>query len=76
MHGKGLYRWPDGNEYEGEYIFNIKEGNGIFRWKDGRIYEGSFEKGKPHGKGKLTVNGMRIDALFENGQYLGELQNE
>ena len=76
MHGNGLYKWPDGNEYEGEYIFNIKEGNGIFRWKDGRIYKGKFEKGKPHGKGILTVNGMSFDALFENGQYLGELQNE
>ena len=76
MHGKGLYKWPDGNEYEGEYINNIKEGDGIFRWKDGRIYKGNFENGKPHGKGKLTVNGISFNALFENGKFLGEIQND
>jgi len=76
MHGKGLYKWSDGNEYEGEYIYNKKEGDGIFRWKDGRIYKGNFENGKPHGKGKLTVNGISFNALFENGKFLGEIQND
>ena len=75
MHGRGIYKWPDGNQYEGEYINNIKEGQGEFRWKDGRIYKGSFKKGQPHGKGLLTVNGITLDAIFENGQYLGDLQS-
>ena len=74
MHGSGLYKWPDGNEYEGEYINNIKEGDGVFKWKDGRVYKGKFRNGRPHGKGILTVNGISVDAIFENGQYLGELQ--
>ena len=74
MHGNGLYKWPDGNEYEGEYINNIKEGDGVFKWKDGRVYKGKFKNGRPHGKGILTVNGISVDAIFENGQYLGELQ--
>ena len=74
MHGIGLYKWPDGSEYEGEYINNIKEGNGVFKWKDGRVYKGQFQNGKAHGKGILTVNGVSFDAIFENGQYLGELQ--
>ena len=74
MHGNGLYKWPDGNEYEGEYINNIKEGEGVFKWKDGRVYKGKFKNGRPHGKGILTVNGISFDAIFENGQYLGELQ--
>jgi len=74
MHGKGLYKWPDGNEYEGDYINNIKEGEGVFKWKDGRKYKGKFKNGRPHGKGILTVNGISFDAIFENGQYLGELQ--
>jgi hypothetical protein len=74
MHGKGKYKWPDGNEYEGEYIYNIKEGDGIFKWKDGRIYKGKFKNGKPHGKGILTVNGVNLNAIFEDGKYVGEFQ--
>ena len=75
MHGKGLYKWTDGNQYEGEYINNIKEGQGEFKWKDGRIYKGGFEKGRPHGKGLLTVKGITFDAIFDNGKYLGDLQS-
>ena len=75
MHGRGLYKWPDGNQYEGEYINNIKEGQGEFKWKDGRIYKGSFKKGKPHGKGLLTINGVTLNAIFDNGQYVGDLQS-
>ncbi len=72
MHGKGLYKWTDGNQYEGEYVNNIKEGQGEFKWKDGRIYKGAFKKGKPHGKGLLTVNGITLEAIFDNGKYLGD----
>ena len=75
MHGRGLYKWPDGNQYEGEYINNIKEGQGEFKWKDGRIYKGSFKKGKPHGNGLLIIKGITLNAIFDNGQYLGDLQS-
>ena len=37
MHGKGLYKWPDGGEYYGDYVNNIKEGNGRFKWVNGKI---------------------------------------
>ena len=73
MHGKGLYKWPDGNEYEGEYINNVKEGKGEFRWKDGRVYTGAFENGRPHGKGLLTVKGITFNAVFDEGRYLGDI---
>ena len=72
MHGKGIYKWPDGNQYEGQYINGIKEGYGEFRWADGRIYRGPFEKGKQHGFGKLTVNGRTFDAQFEKGKYIDD----
>ena len=45
-----------------------------FKWADGRIYKGPFKKGKQHGNGKLTVNGTTFDVIFENGKYMGELQ--
>ena len=44
-------------------------------WWDTFDYKGSFEKGRPHGKGLLTVKGITFDAIFENGKYLGDLQS-
>lgn len=40
MHGKGIFRWPDGRVYEGDYVDDKKEGFGKVIWPDGRIYEG------------------------------------
>ena len=46
MEGSGIYTWPDGRKYEGEYINDKKEGHGIFFWPDGRKYEGGWKNGK------------------------------
>jgi len=36
MHGRGVFTWPDGRKYEGEYVEDKKEGQGVFYWPDGR----------------------------------------
>jgi hypothetical protein len=46
MHGRGLFKWPDGRTYEGEYISDKKEGHGIFLWPDNRKYDGYWMRGK------------------------------
>ena len=68
MHGRGIYKWPDGGEYEGEYIHNIKEGQGVFKWASGRIFKGPFVNGKPHGKGVLTIDNTNYDVEFIEGK--------
>ena len=75
MHGKGLYKWPNGNEYEGEYVKNIKEGEGEIRWKNGKKFRGKFSKGVPHGRGILTRNGVEYEAYYENGKYVGKVND-
>ena len=42
MDGKGLFTWPDGRKYEGDYLNDKKHGFGIFTFKDGRVYEGEW----------------------------------
>lgn len=32
MDGKGLFIWPDGRSYEGEYKDDKKHGQGLFTW--------------------------------------------
>jgi hypothetical protein len=46
MHGRGLFKWPDGRSYEGEYVDDKKEGQGLFIWPDGRRYDGEWKEGK------------------------------
>ena len=32
MHGRGIFEWPDGRKYDGEYVNDKKEGYGVFEW--------------------------------------------
>lgn len=40
MSGKGVFLWPDGRKYEGDYKNDVKEGYGRLEWPDGKVYEG------------------------------------
>ena len=46
MEGYGVFEWPDGRKYEGEYKDDKKEGYGTFYWPDGRKYTGAWLNGK------------------------------
>ena len=41
-HGKGIFTWPEGNKYEGEYLNDKRHGYGIYTWPDGKKYEGEY----------------------------------
>lgn len=68
MEGKGLFTWPDGRKYEGEYKNDKKCGFGVFYWPDGRIYRGEWLEGKQHGRGEYTSKkGTVREGVWENG---------
>jgi hypothetical protein len=75
MHGKGLYKWPNGGEYYGDYVNNIKEGFGIFRWNNGKTYEGEFKNGKPNGMGKLKTHKREMEVEFKDGKLISNVQD-
>ncbi len=43
MHGKGIFKWPDGRVYEGVYYEDKKHGFGIVKWPNGKVYEGHWK---------------------------------
>lgn len=54
MHGKGIYRWPDGTTYEGDFACNAITGVGKYSWADGSVYEGD------------VVNGVRFVITYQS----------
>jgi hypothetical protein len=80
MEGKGVFLWPDGRKYEGEYKNDKKHGIGTFYWPDGRVYKGEWADGKQHGKGEYkSKKGSVREGLWENGvrtKWLNEDPNK
>ena len=43
MDGEGVFKWPDGRKYQGQYKDDKKEGYGIFEWYN-KFYLGMTEE--------------------------------
>ena len=54
MEGYGVFTWPDGMKYEGNYVEDKKDGQGVMTWPDGRRYQGNWKNGLQDGVGKYT----------------------
>jgi len=64
--GKGVFVSKTGNQYEGEWTHNLRQGTGTqLDTNDGSIYHGDFVQGLKHGKGSITyLNGDRYEGRF------------
>ncbi|DAZ95640.1 TPA: hypothetical protein N0F65_002269 [Lagenidium giganteum] len=74
--GKGTCTCACGDEYEGEWKADKKDGQGLMRYADGRTYAGQWQDDVPHGYGILEnsqVSGKtRQDAKYEGMWAAGE----
>ena len=62
----GVYLWPDGAKYVGEYKDGIQDGYGIMFWADGGVWVGQWKSDKWLGGEKYTKGEVPPDimALF------------
>ena len=51
MHGRGVYRYANGDMYEGDWNDDYRHGRGVYRYADGAVYEGDWKDNKKHGQG-------------------------
>ena len=66
-HGKGIYKYKNGDEYKGEFKKGMKDGNGYYKNKEGE-YDGFWKNNKKDGHGKYT---------FKNGDlFMGEFKDD
>ena len=80
MHGQGLYKWPDGRQYEGNYVDDKKDGYGVYTYPDGRCYKGQWKNGKQHGEGLfISPEGIQRKGEWKLGKrmhWLDEINSE
>ena len=72
-HGRGFFKWGDGEKYIGYWINNKRDGIGTNYYNNGNIYEGMFKNGKKEGRGKYKwKNGDIYDGEWKNGVKEGK----
>lgn len=40
MHGRGVFKFSNGDIYDGEYKEDLKHGPGVYKYANGNMYEG------------------------------------
>ena len=66
-------KYKGGNEYNGDWKKDKKEGKGAFIYKSGSKYEGSFKNNVKDGNGVFYYkNGDKYQGEFKNGAKAGK----
>jgi hypothetical protein len=68
IHGKGVYTYPDGSKYIGEWKNGKMYGNGVYTYPDGSEYVGEMKDNKRHGEGVYTYP--------DGSKYVGKWKND
>ena len=72
-HGRGFFKWGDGEKYIGYWSNNKREGHGINFYNNGNVYKGLYKNGKKEGKGRYEwKNGDIYEGEWKNGVKEGE----
>ena len=54
--GQGIYNWPSGEKYVGEFKAQKRSGQGTYTWPNGQKYVGDFKDDKMNGKGTYNYS--------------------
>ncbi len=69
--GKGLFAYPEGSRYEGQFRNKLPDGYGTFYYANGNQYNGTFRKGNRHGRGTLIKkDGSVVSGEWRFGEYM------
>lgn len=68
--GEGVFEWPDGKKYNGQFKCNKRDGKGSFYWPNGKIYIGFWKDGLQNGEGKLYIPKIRdwVKGIWKDGK--------
>lgn len=70
--GQGIFAYPDGSKYEGNFVNGKFEGHGTFYFANGDRYVGSFLENYPDGEGtRFMKDGKEEKGKWRKGEFLG-----
>jgi hypothetical protein len=78
-YGKGVKRWPWGDQYEGDFVEDRKQGSGMYAWSregpwSGEKYSGEFKEDMRDGVGTYTwPTGDTYTGLWSQDQMIGSV---
>ena len=64
-HGYGIYRYPNGDVYYGEYKQKQREGQGYKKWPNGNEYCGEYKNDMKWGDGVKKENGQLYSVKYD-----------
>ena len=72
-HGKGEYKYKNGDEYKGYFKKGLYDGHGVKKTRNGESYSGYWKDNKRDGKGKyIFSNGDYYDGEFKEDMFNGK----
>ena len=72
-HGKGIFKYKNGDEYKGEFKNGLFDGNGEHTTKSGEKYFGEFKNGKREGNGTCKFrNGESYEGCWKDDKRDGK----
>jgi len=72
-HGQGTMKWPNGDEYVGDWKNDKMDGQGIMTWSNGDLYEGDWKDDVMNGQGTyIWANGDEYTGSWRNGMQDGQ----
>lgn len=70
--GGGIFAYPDGSKFEGNFVNGKFEGNGTFYFASGDRYVGNFKSNFPNGSGtRYYTNGNIEEGEWREGEFIG-----
>jgi hypothetical protein len=78
-----MYRWKNGDRYEGSFVEDKRQGLGEYYWSDGGFYKGEWKSDRMNGYGRLVKDGVDVVGEFFSDHFerpideaeLGSLRN-
>ena len=68
QHGDWVWRFANGNVWEGPYVDGKQHGDWVWRFANGNVQEGPYVDGKRHGRWTLSSGGRKSTKLYVNGE--------
>ena len=68
--GEGIFEYPDGGKYQGNWRHDKRHGDGVYWYPNGDIYSGEWRFGTKHGRGTFIhgETNAKLIGTYVDGQ--------